>query len=840
MAALRVVVASNGYTSLVGPLIDSISATFANVRDADPKHPPHVTLLTKHEAQFLKKRDVANPFFDVEFEPRDVVPLGTGGAGGQQFVSILLNRANRIRLESGLSLKFFHITLTLPPAQQAEDYFNDLVAHFFERLSGPDTPLCHFDALAYHHFLRREDASTINVALVARRRFPTSPRPFLRIADSSIRRQHHKLAMVAYARAYDLSAPADMPLRRYALKQIGRCSRATEWGPTVAETEQAQFDGLDEDVRVDLFRPWSLELRDACVAVAEGLEPPDLSIESRERISVRWDRQEYKLMRFFRWIVPFQIAVSSTPRDLRDVEVLSSPPFDFKHILSLTEESPLPETWFGRSLRHTFLPITDQRSPSIEQIQLFLRLATDGANLPLLVHCGGGKGRAGVMIASWICAYGFGRPPTVWRYPAFSPSQAISLLRHIRPGSIETREQEEGLRRFYKHVAKEGRPLPSLLAEPSQMDPTIVGTISDADLLILVGLPGSGKTSFRQALALRDKWKVVSGDDDGGRSAVHAGISATRPGDRLIVDRCNVTVESRREVIALAQHCKNAVAIHFATSPDLCLQRAQLRPDHPSLRPGAQVRAAIKQFASQFVSPSLDEGFAAVVTIPSIAASRALVRSLAPPISLLKFPRTPHLVDLGAATSDDLVTPTLALRSDQQIVITEKLDGANMGFSLDRDRTIVVQNRSHFVDSAAHPQFRRLDAWVHEHGPELQRVLGRDEHFPERYILYGEWMAAKHSIPYDLLPDLFLAFDLYDRASATFVSRKRLVDRLRGTTLRLTPELCTAPSVPSEASLVAMIRETSLFSTSQRREGIYIKVETEDKVVSRQVSCGKQ
>jgi hypothetical protein len=47
----------------------------------------------------------------------------------------------------------------------------------------------------------------------------------------------------------------------------------------------------------------------------------------------------------------------------------------------------------------------------------------------------------------------------------------------------------------------------------------------------------------------------------------------------------------------------------------------------------------------------------------------------------------------------------------------------------------------------------------------LAQVLGR------QYILFGEWLAAQHSIAYDSLPDLFLAFDIYDKEAGRFLSR---------------------------------------------------------------------
>ena len=44
-------------------------------------------------------------------------------------------------------------------------------------------------------------------------------------------------------------------------------------------------------------------------------------------------------------------------------------------------------------------------------------------------------------------------------------------------------------------------------------------------------------------------------------------------------------------------------------------------------------------------------------------------------------------------------------------------------------------------------------------------------------ILFGEWCAYQHTVPYDNLPDLFLAFDLYDQSlnngAGGFLSAKR-------------------------------------------------------------------
>ena len=50
---------------------------------------------------------------------------------------------------------------------------------------------------------------------------------------------------------------------------------------------------------------------------------------------------------------------------------------------------------------------------------------------PLLVHCGDGKGRAGILAACYLVAFGFNNPPTnaeVWQGPVMSANNAIQAL----------------------------------------------------------------------------------------------------------------------------------------------------------------------------------------------------------------------------------------------------------------------------------------------------------------------------------------------------------------------------------------------------------------------------
>lgn len=176
----------------------------------------------------------------------------------------------------------------------------------------------------------------------------------------------------------------------------------------------------------------------------------------------------FSLPRYFRWIVPFFLAVMSTPRHVRDIDVLASAHIGIRHIITLTEETPLPEEWFfHKAVSHTHLPIANYRAPTIEQVDLFFRLIKDPTKIPLLIHCGGGKGRAGTMIACYLAIYGFQMPTAqAWSQPIMSAGEAIQKLRQLRPGSIETEEQERFVQTFVSTVWKRQSVLSSLPTEP--------------------------------------------------------------------------------------------------------------------------------------------------------------------------------------------------------------------------------------------------------------------------------------------------------------------------------------------------------------------------------------
>ena len=124
----------------------------------------------------------------------------------------------------------------------------------------------------------------------------------------------------------------------------------------------------------------------------------------------------------------------------------------------------------------------------------------------------------------------------------------------------------------------------------------------------------------------------------------------------------------------------------------------------------------------------------------------------------LKYPRTPHLV--GSRLQDgDTVEGQVPVESlkDGVLIWEEKLDGANSGISFN-DGVIQLQSRGHTLNGGSREaQFNIFKQWASVYEMDLYEILG------ERYIMYGEWCYAKHTVWYDALPHYFNEFDIYDK-----------------------------------------------------------------------------
>ena len=139
-------------------------------------------------------------------------------------------------------------------------------------------------------------------------------------------------------------------------------------------------------------------------------------------------------------------------------------------------------------------------------------------------------------------------------------------------------------------------------------------------------------------------------------------------------------------------------------------------------------------------------------------------------IDFCRFPHTPHLAWLGVGEPrDDKVLSAAEARSllDAKVVIEEKLDGANVGFSVTEAGKLRAQNRGHYLQAPYTGQFARLGSWLALHEERLLGGLGA------QLIAFGEWCAARHSIAYTALPDWWVLFDIYDRAERRFWSTAR-------------------------------------------------------------------
>jgi atypical dual specificity phosphatase len=129
------------------------------------------------------------------------------------------------------------------------------------------------------------------------------------------------------------------------------------------------------------------------------------------------------------WIIPDQIAAMALPaaRDLVRLRRMG-----VTLLVSVISTPFHPDDLRKARLKYLHLPVMYLRSPSPEQIQAFVTAvrAELAAGGKVAVHCVGGLGRTGTVIACYLVEQGM------------TAQEAMTLVRRARPGSIESLEQE--------------------------------------------------------------------------------------------------------------------------------------------------------------------------------------------------------------------------------------------------------------------------------------------------------------------------------------------------------------------------------------------------------------
>lgn len=140
--------------------------------------------------------------------------------------------------------------------------------------------------------------------------------------------------------------------------------------------------------------------------------------------------------RGFTWIEKGQLAALARPAAPEELDWLRRQGIDL--LISLTEDPPNQRWVNDAGLLPMHVPVIDMEAPTQEQLDRCVSsiVKANERNMGVAVHCGAGLGRTGVVLACYFVMKGL------------TAENAIARVRRLRPGSIETEDQEQAVKEF--------------------------------------------------------------------------------------------------------------------------------------------------------------------------------------------------------------------------------------------------------------------------------------------------------------------------------------------------------------------------------------------------------
>jgi RNA ligase len=194
------------------------------------------------------------------------------------------------------------------------------------------------------------------------------------------------------------------------------------------------------------------------------------------------------------------------------------------------------------------------------------------------------------------------------------------------------------------------------------------------------------------------------------------------------------------------------------------------------------------------------------------------------------YPRTRHLCHKPNAQRLDLISTEKeceVIFNNDNVYFEEKVDGASVGLCYYQNNPI-IRNRNNFLQKGksghlrtpAKLQFAPIWNFFYENVHKFDKL---NELAGFEASIYGEWMMALHGVIYDRLPSYLMTYDVYDWTCDKFLDPGEARNLLTTAGFDVVP-LLHRGKIPNFEFLENFMKEKSPFSTSDLREGVYVKV----------------